>query len=55
MGNERLKWKKLKKKTIVNCFSECGLNEANPEVFIDDQANADFVGLQNYISDISPD
>ena len=46
---------KLKKKKIVNCFSKCGFNEATLELFIDDDADAEFAELQNYISEISPD
>ena len=32
-------WRKVKKETIVNCFSKCGFNEATLELFIDDDAN----------------
>ena len=46
---------KLKRETIANCFSKCGFNEANLELFIHDDADAEFAGLQNFISDISPD
>ena len=48
-------WRKIKKETIVNCFSKCGFNEATLELFIDDDADAEFAELQNYISEISPD
>ena len=48
-------WRKVKKETIVNCFSRCGFNEANLELFIEDDADAEFAGLQSYISEISPD
>ena len=48
-------WGKVKKETIVNCFSKCGFNEATLELFIDDDADAEFAELQNYISEISPD
>ena len=48
-------WRKVKKETIVNCFSKCGFNEATLELFIDDNADVEFAELQNYISDISPD
>ena len=48
-------WRKVKKETIVNCFWKCGFNEATLELFIDDGADAEFVELQNYISEISPD
>ena len=48
-------WKKVKKETIVNCFSKCGFNEATLELFIDDDADAEFAELQNYISAISLD
>ena len=48
-------WRKVKKETIVNCFSKCGFNEATLELFIDDDADAEFAELQNYISEISPD
>ena len=47
-------WRKVKKETIVNCFSKCGFNEATLELFIDDDADAEFAELQNYISEISP-
>ena len=46
---------KVKKETTVNCFSKCGFNEATLELFKDDEADAEFAELQNYISDISPD
>ena len=48
-------WRKVKKEAIVNCFSKCGFNEATLELFIDDDADAEFAELQNYISEISPD
>ena len=48
-------WRKVKKETIVNCFSKCGFNKATLELFIDDDGYAEFVELQNYISEISPD
>ena len=48
-------WRKVKKETIVNCFSKCGFNEATLELFIDDDADAEFAELKNYISEISPD
>ena len=48
-------WSKVKKETIVNCFSKCGFNEATLEIFIDDEADAKFAELQNYVSEISPD
>ena len=48
-------WKKVKKETIVNCFSRCGFNGAALELFIDDDADAEFAELQNYISEISTD
>ena len=48
-------WRKVKKETIVNCFSKCGFNEATLELFTDDDADAEFAELQNYISEISPD
>ena len=38
-------WKKVKKETIVNCFSRCGFNEAALELFIDDDADAEFAKL----------
>ena len=47
-------WRKVKKEIIVNCFSKCGFNEANLELFINDDADAEFAELQNYISEISP-
>ena len=47
--------RKVKKEAIVNCFSKCGFNEATLELFIDDDADAEFAELQNYISEISPD
>ena len=46
---------KFKKETIVNCFSKCGFNEVTLELFIDDDADAEFAELQNYISEISTD
>ena len=36
-------------------FFYCGFNEAILESFIDDDADAEFVELQNYISEISTD
>ena len=48
-------WRKVKKETTVNCFSKSGFNEATLELFIDDDADAEFAELQNYISEISPD
>ena len=48
-------WRKVKKETIANCFSKCGFNEATLELFIDDNADAEFTELRNYISEISPD
>ena len=48
-------WRKVKKETIVNCFSKCGFSEATLELFIDDDADAEFAELQNYISEISSD
>ena len=47
--------RKVKKETIVNCFSKSGFNEATLELFIDDDADAEFAELENYISEISPD
>ena len=41
-------WRKVKKETIVNCFSKCGSNKATLELFI-------IAELKNYISEISPD
>ena len=35
--------------------SKCGFNEATLELFIDDDPDAEFAGLKNYISEISPD
>lgn len=40
---------------IVNCFSTGGFNEARLEIFTDDDTDAEFTELQNFISDISPD
>ena len=48
-------WRKVKKETIVKCFSKCSFNEATLDLFKDDGADAEFVGLQNYISEISPE
>ena len=48
-------WRKVKKETIVNCFSKCGFNKATLELFIDDDGYAEFAESQNYISEISPD
>ena len=39
----------------VNCFSKCGYSEASLQFFIDNGADAEFAGLQNFISEISPD
>ena len=47
-------WRKVKKETIVNCFSKCGFNEPTLDLFTDDGADAEFVDLENYISRISP-
>ena len=35
--------------------SKCGFNEATLELFIDHDPDAEFAGLKNYISEISPD
>ena len=48
-------WRKVKKEMIVNCSSKCGFNEATLELFIDDDTDAEFARLKNYISEISPD
>ena len=48
-------WRVVKKETIVNCFSKCGFDEATLELFIDDDTDAEFAELKNYISEISPD
>ena len=48
-------WRKVKKETTVNCLSKCGSNKAIVELFIDDDADAEFAELQNYLSEISPD
>ena len=48
-------WRKVKKETIVNCFSKCGFDEASVEIFTDDDIDAEFSELQNYISEISPE
>ena len=48
-------WRKVKKETIVNCFSKCGFNETTLELFVDDDADVEFAELQNYISEISSD
>ena len=45
----------LSKETIVNCFSECGFDGATFELFIDDNADAEFAGLKNYISETFSD
>ena len=47
-------WVKVKKETIANFFPKRGSNEPTVELFIDDDADFEFVGLQNYISEISP-
>ena len=44
--------RKIKKETISNCFSKCGFNEGNLELFIDVDLGAEFA---KYISEISPD
>ena len=47
-------WRKAKKETIVNCFSKCDFNEATLELFIDDDADAEFAELKKlHLSDIS--
>ena len=46
-------WRKVKKETIANCFSKCGFNKATLDLFRDDGADVEFVGLQSYISEIS--
>ena len=46
-------WRKVKKETIGNCFSKCGFNKATLDLFRDDGADVEFVGLQSYISEIS--
>ena len=38
-------WRTVKKETIVSCFSKCGFNEANTELFIDDNADTEFPGM----------
>ena len=48
-------WRKVKKETIVNCFCKCGFNEATLEIFVDDNADTDFAGMQNYMQEISSD
>ena len=48
-------WRKVIKETMANCFSKCGFNEATLELFTDDDADAEFAELQNYISEIFPD
>ena len=55
IGWEINAWRKVKKETIVNCFSKCGFSEATIELFIDDDADAEFAELKNYLSEISPD
>ena len=42
----------MKKEKIANCFYKCTFKEVTLELFIDD---VEFAGLQNYISQISPD
>ena len=46
-------WRKVKKETIVNCLSKGGFSEATLELYKDDDADAEFAELQNYISEIS--
>ena len=46
-------WRKVKKETIGNCFSKCGFNKATLDLFRDDGADVELVGLQSYISEIS--
>ena len=48
-------WRKVIKETMANCFSKCGFNEATLGLFTDDDADAEFAELQNYISEIFPD
>ena len=55
IGWEISTWRKVKKETTVNCLSKCGSNKAIVELFIDDDADAEFAELQNYLSEISPD
>ena len=50
IGWEINAWRKVKKETIVNCFSKCGFSEATIELFIDDDADAEFAELKNYLS-----
>ena len=40
---------------LFNCFSKCDFSEASLDLFIDDGPDAEFIGLQNYISEITPD
>ena len=47
-------WRKVKKETIINCFCKYGFNEATLELFIDDDADAEFAELQKlHLRDIS--
>ena len=48
-------WRKIKEEMIANCFSKCAFNEATLDLFIDGGADSEFVGLQNYILEISPE
>lgn len=43
------------KKSDCNFFPRCGLSEATLGLFIDDDNDAGFVVLQNFISEISSD
>ena len=48
-------WRKVKKRNNCQLFSKCGFNKGTLEFFIDDDADAEFAELQNYISEVSPD
>ena len=45
---------KVKKENFLNWISKCDFNKAILELFIDDDADAEFARLQNYISEMSP-
>ena len=48
-------WRKVKKRNHSQLFSKCGFNKANLELFVDADGDAELSGLQNYVSEISPD
>ena len=41
-------WRKVRKETIINCFSKCGFSEATLELFIDDDADAELSNFSQH-------